>query len=222
MTTQSLGVAVQQDDAPRRPGRPARPVTRDHLLRVAREAFSELGYAGASMGDIAGRAGIRKSSLFHHFATKDELYRDALAGVLQDVGRQVQDAIQATGPILERMDQAALAVQRYLGSNPVAARLLIREFVDGSAAVTSTGEALDGVLKMACDLLEAAMNEGAIPRQDARHLAMSIGGAHLLFFAMPDVSSRLVGGDIYGPELVEVRAQAVRLQTRRLIGAPVV
>lgn len=206
-----------QDEAPRRPGRPARPVTREHLLKVAREAFSELGYAGASMGDIAGRAGIRKSSLFHHFATKDDLYRDALASVVQDITEQVTRSIAGSGPLLERMDQTSLAVQRYFGQHPVAARLLLREFVDAGPATTAAGEAVDNVLRIAVNLLETAMNEGVIARQDARHLAMSIAGAHLVYFSIPDVSSRLMGGNVFSPDLAEVRAQQCCQHVRHLL-----
>jgi len=58
----------------RRPGRPSNPVSRDQLIRLARQIFAQHGYAGASMSRIAEGAGIRKSSLFHHFATKEALY----------------------------------------------------------------------------------------------------------------------------------------------------
>src|SRR4051812_44253869 len=177
----------EKDDAgPRRPGRPARPVTRDHLLRVAREAFSELGYAGASMGDIASRAGIRKSSLFHHFATKDELYKEALQGILKDLGDHVTEAISDDAPFLERMARTSRAVQRYLSGHPVAARLLLREFVDGGSALAAAGDILDNVLKMSATFLEQGMAEGIIPKQGARQLVMSTAGVHLLFFALPE------------------------------------
>lgn len=212
------GVGAQQDEAPRRPGRPARPVTREHLLRVAREAFSELGYAGASMGDIAGRAGIRKSSLFHHFATKDDLYRDALTSVVQDITQQVTQSIGASGPLLERMDRASLAVQRYFGQHPVAARLLLREFVDGGPRTSAAGEAVDNVLALAVNVLETAMSEGVIPRQDSRQLTMSIAGAHLLCFAIPEVSSRFLGANVFAPDAAEARALLVAEHVRRLIG----
>ena len=57
----------------RGPGRPKNPVSKATLLQAAGMAFAERGYAGASMADIASRAGIQKASLFHHFPTKDLL-----------------------------------------------------------------------------------------------------------------------------------------------------
>ena len=203
---------------PRKPGRPSRPVTRDQLLGVAREAFSELGYAGASMDNIASRAGIRKSSLFHHFATKDELYKQALAGVVADLGQHVVEALQSEGPFHKRMEQSTLAVQRYLGKRRVAARLLLREFMDGGHAIVVAGEAVDAALQAAVDLLEQGMAEGAIPKQDARHIVMSTAGVHLLFFGLPDVSARLFKVDVFSEQVAEARAKIVVDHIRRVTG----
>ena len=173
------------------------------------------------MGDIAARSGIRKSSLFHHFATKDELYRESLAGVLEQIGTRMMRAHEDPGTFLERMDRATLDVQRYLGDNPVAARLLVREFVNGGIHILpQAGDVLDNVMKGAIDLLEEAMRAGTIPTQDAKHLAMSIGGVHLLYFATPEVSARLVGKDVFSKEQVEERARIVCMHLRRLVGAP--
>ena len=86
-------------DTPRKAGRPARPLHRDQLLAIAREAFAELGYAGASMGEIATRTGIRKSSLFHHFRTKDELYVESLASIVNDIGALIARGSSDEGDI---------------------------------------------------------------------------------------------------------------------------
>ncbi|MBI1948916.1 MAG: TetR/AcrR family transcriptional regulator [Deltaproteobacteria bacterium] len=205
-------------DLPRRPGRPARPVTREHLLKVAREAFSQLGYAGASMGDIAGRAGIRKSSLFHHFATKDDLYREALSTVVADLGVFVGQALQGDGTFVERLDRSILATQHYFGAHPVAARLLMREFVDGGAAITAAGDAVAAVLETSVAMFEQGMNEGILPRTDARHLAMTVAAVQIQFYATPEVSARLVGADVFAPDVVEQRSQIVVEHLHRLLG----
>ncbi len=206
------------NDTPRRPGRPARPVTREHLLKVAREAFSQLGYAGASMGDIAGRAGIRKSSLFHHFATKDDLYREALSTVVADLGGFVAEALSSEGTFLQRLDRSILATQRYFGAHPVAARLLMREFVEGGAAITAAGDAVATLLESSVKLFEQGMSEGILPKTDARHLAMSVAGVHLQFFSTPEVSARLLGADVFAPEMVEQRAHLALEHMHRLLG----
>lgn len=48
--------------------------TRDRILNVSEELFSELGYSGTSIAAIAKEIGIQKSSLYAHFADKEQLF----------------------------------------------------------------------------------------------------------------------------------------------------
>lgn len=47
--------------------------TRARLLRVARELFAQHGYAATSRADIANRAGVGMSTVYHHFPDKREI-----------------------------------------------------------------------------------------------------------------------------------------------------
>jgi len=47
--------------------------TREQIIRTARELLMTRSYLGFSFQDVADRVGIRKPSLYHHFATKDAL-----------------------------------------------------------------------------------------------------------------------------------------------------
>lgn len=51
--------------------------TRSRILATARDLYAEKGYAGTSMAALAGRLGISKAALYHHFASKTEIL-DAL------------------------------------------------------------------------------------------------------------------------------------------------
>ena len=57
----------------RAPGRPAGPRGAE-LLAVARDLFLERGFAGATMQDVAARAGVSKTSLYREHASKDDLF----------------------------------------------------------------------------------------------------------------------------------------------------
>ncbi|MFS7182858.1 TetR/AcrR family transcriptional regulator [Serratia proteamaculans] len=46
----------------------------ERIAQLALEQFAEHGYDAASLNDIAVRAGIKKASLYAHFASKDALY----------------------------------------------------------------------------------------------------------------------------------------------------
>jgi AcrR family transcriptional regulator len=68
--------------------------TRQLLLSVARELFTERGYAATSIEEIIQRAGVARGALYHHFSGKETLFRavydavqaDAVAGVVAAAG----------------------------------------------------------------------------------------------------------------------------------------
>ncbi len=66
----------------------------DQILDVAIEQFADRGYAGASMTEIAVRAGISKPLVYQYFGSKDELYLRCLH--------------QVAGSLLERLELARL------------------------------------------------------------------------------------------------------------------
>lgn len=64
---------------------------RQAILNVAAELFSEQGYDRTSVRDIAARAGLLAGSVYHHFASKDELY----LAVHREGFRRLLEAVEA-------------------------------------------------------------------------------------------------------------------------------
>ena len=79
----------------RRPGRPSGSQGTE-LLAIAREVFLELGFASATMQEIATRGRISKTSLYREHESKDELF----AAVVTDWAAQGRDAMR---PHLDRL-----------------------------------------------------------------------------------------------------------------------
>jgi AcrR family transcriptional regulator len=69
--------------------------TRELLVSIARERFTEQGYAATSIEDIVQRAGVAKGALYHHFSGKDALFRAVYEEVLADVASAVMAAALA-------------------------------------------------------------------------------------------------------------------------------
>jgi len=66
--------------------------TRKKILREAIRLFARHGYAGTSVQMIARAAGIGKSAVFWHFATKDRLLQAVLEKIVADFINQVAAA----------------------------------------------------------------------------------------------------------------------------------
>ena len=81
----------------------AKQQTRIKVLSAARRLFSEQGYEGATIRDIAAAAGMSTGAVFANFTDKSDLFReimtddmDALLAAMRDAGergRNVEDAL---------------------------------------------------------------------------------------------------------------------------------
>src|SRR5580704_5247543 len=100
---------------------------REEILDEATQLFAERGYEGTSMADLAEKVGLRKASLFHHFASKEVLYAAVLARLIEEVGGVIAQGATLPGGFEERLDALGDAITVVLGEQPFAARLLIRE-----------------------------------------------------------------------------------------------
>lgn len=80
------------------------------ILRVAIETIASLGYAQASVGQIAARAGISKGVITYHFASKDEIMEQIVKEVYEAAVRFMQ-------PIIERETAPAAVLRAYIESN---------------------------------------------------------------------------------------------------------
>ena len=73
--------SMPAESAPNRtagPGRPKDPGKRAAILEAARQLFTRVGFAGASMDQIAAEAGVSKLTVYSHFGDKDKLFVEAV------------------------------------------------------------------------------------------------------------------------------------------------
>ncbi|KUJ64491.1 TetR family transcriptional regulator [Streptomyces albus subsp. albus] len=68
----------------RRTGRPRSAEADRAILDATRAALVELGWSKVSMGDVAARAGVAKTTLYRRWANKNELVVDAVAAVFDE------------------------------------------------------------------------------------------------------------------------------------------
>jgi AcrR family transcriptional regulator len=78
----------RRDESARGPGRPrgaSGDRTRELILEAAVRTFAEKGLAGSSVRDIARKARLRVSSLYHYFPSKEALYQEVQARWTSDI-----------------------------------------------------------------------------------------------------------------------------------------
>lgn len=70
--------------APKRTGRPRSAEADRAILAATRAALVESGWGGLTLGDVAARAGVAKTTLYRRWAGKNELVVDALAALFEE------------------------------------------------------------------------------------------------------------------------------------------
>ncbi|MEU3664558.1 helix-turn-helix domain-containing protein [Streptomyces sp. NPDC032940] len=133
---------------------------RERLLAVAVEAFAERG-EGASLDDIAKRAGVGVGTLYRHFPTRQALLEAAYLERIEAIAARA-DAIAAGRPAGEALvawlDELAVGMLQVRGLKA----LLGTAVTDGATAVgAACGDCVRGA---ATRLVRAAQDAGALRR----------------------------------------------------------
>lgn len=77
------------------------------LIECAVETIARLGYAQASLAQVAKRAGISKSVIIYYFSSKEELIKQVVKAILTD-------AASSIGPQIAAQPTARLRLQAYI------------------------------------------------------------------------------------------------------------
>jgi AcrR family transcriptional regulator len=100
---------------------------REVIERVATEIFAERGYAGASIDEIARRAGVSAPVIYDHFASKRDLHQRLLERTRDELLAMWRTALAGTESPAVRIPRAIDAWASYVEAHPFAARMYFRE-----------------------------------------------------------------------------------------------
>jgi AcrR family transcriptional regulator len=196
---------------------------KDAILDEATRLFAERGYEGTSMADLAERVGLRKASLFHHFASKDQLRRAVLERLVQRVTAALSKAAESIEPngedaFSKRVDALTDAVIAMLAEQPYAARLVLREAMEWDASSKDPlCEAFAESMRVGERFVTAGQQAGTYTPCDSKQLIASLMGMHLLPFALGGMMERFTGNAPWSDAFIAARREAVRSQVRALL-----
>ena len=103
-------------------------MTRNEILDASAQIFSQKGYHGTSMQDIAVAVNLQKASLYHHVSSKQEILFDLLNRGLDILITQVEEAIDEPGSADERLRRATCAYLTTMTEYQDLASVLLLEY----------------------------------------------------------------------------------------------
>ena len=182
---------------------PRKPVNeadaRARILTAAAEVFSEIGFAGARVDEIAQRAGINKAMLYYHVGDKEQLYATVLISTIDGAHARLLASTEKAKTPSEKV-QCILDTFAELGAtNPHLIPMMLREVASGGA--TLPDEMLlrmAQVFRVVADVLAEGMATGAFRPTDPLLTHVSLVGSMMFLIASQPIRARL--GKIAGVE----------------------
>ncbi len=151
--------------------------TRAKLIRAARAAFAEQGYAAASMDELTAAAGLTRGALYHNFGDKKGLLRaviEQLDAEMVAKARAARD--RAETPWLGFLEEGVAYIG--LALEPEIQRIML---LDGPAVLGDPSQwpGQNACLRTTTETIEALIAAGTVVPVDAEAAARLVNGAAL-------------------------------------------
>ena len=192
--------------------------TRDAILEAAEQLFAEHGFEGTRLEQVAESVGIRRASIVYHFRDKRELYGAVLDELVMGLFVPVQRALEQSGPLAERIEQAVSAFIDFVAERPTAARIALREIADGAGE--RRAELVRHLAPFAALIPRVRANRGAAryPKADPVQVASAIAGTTIFHLvAMPTIAPGIEYDPLQPERLEQLRSEVIRM-ARGLLG----
>jgi len=105
------------------------PNTEDLIRAAARKVFTEKGFAGARMQDIADEAGINRALLHYYFRSKEKLFEVIFDEAFNRFLGTVQPIMVASIPLFEKIEQLVEAEIVLCEASPSNALFILHEMM---------------------------------------------------------------------------------------------
>jgi AcrR family transcriptional regulator len=171
--------------------------TRATILNAALELFSQKGFSGASIGDIAAKAGVTKSLVQYHFESKEYLWKQALKATVGEFLTKV-DAFLEEEPSQSKISELVEHRFRLFQKNPDVLRMLAWASLDPSPLPEEATERAPRVHKRIQDIAQNTPHAGDAGQRMI--LSLSAVDGWLLFRRL---YSNMTGVDLNNPEVDE-------------------
>ncbi|MDD2957372.1 MAG: TetR/AcrR family transcriptional regulator [Lachnospiraceae bacterium] len=178
--------------------------TKEEILIESLRLFAQSGYNGVTMRDIAGSVGIRQSSLYKHFAGKQEIFESIVERMdaeykakldkmrLASGNDSVQRAEQYAKKTLTAIADIGEALFKYWTQDEYASlfrkMLIVEQYRNPKLAALYQKYFLSGVIKFQEEIISSLIGKGFFKKGNPELLAMEFQGPIFLMITAYDTA----------------------------------
>jgi TetR/AcrR family transcriptional regulator len=184
--------------------------TAERILDAAELLFSERGFEGTGLREVARAAGIRAPSLYNHFPNKEALYAAVLERAFQPLLRLLE-AFQAAGDESYADPRLLEDVMGHLARHPNVSRLLHYELMAGGRRANAVLQGwLGSMYRNGLAALADSPESGPWQTDELPRLLFTMANVFTGYFAVGPAYAGLLGGDPLAPESIERQTRFLR------------
>ena len=190
--------------------------SRDKILDCAELLFARRGFAGIGLAEVAESVGLGKSSLFHHFHSKAELYAAVVARILARIEERLMRALAAGGTPVERLDRWIDVLTDLLAEQRTYARLLLRSLFEDDELTgelpeeREANEKIQRIVGAGAAVLKEGIDAGAVRPVSVGHTLQTLIGAMVYHFASGEFGDEVIGRPLFSASEVRRRKDEVK------------
>ena len=153
--------------------------TKERILMAALDMFSQNGYAGTNIRELAASLEMGKSSMYRHFESKEEIWNTLLDRMIAYYGERfgsaehlppVPDSLESLVEMTMRMVDFTVHDEKIVMTRKV---LAIEQFRDERAKALATKHFLTGLTQMFTPVFQGMMEKGLLRQDDPEMLAFA-------------------------------------------------
>jgi AcrR family transcriptional regulator len=162
------------------------------ILTAATAVFSEAGFGGTRVDEIARRAGVNKATIYYHIGSKETLYGEVIRSVIGNVAEKILAGVREDQSPEEKMKTYIRSIIMTIENNPRMAPIMMRELASGGAHFPPVvGRDIARIIGILTDILEEGVKKGIFIPTVPFILHMMVIGSLMFYRASAPVRAKL-------------------------------
>lgn len=186
--------------------------TKQRILDCALKVFSEHGFDGTTVRDVAADAGVNHAMIRYYYSTKEQLWRAAVTHLFERIDTEIDysSGFLETLPIEDGFKEFIRRYVRYCARHPEHARLMVQESIRGGERLKwAVDEFIRPKHKLLATPTLALIEAGKLPDVSPMSLIYIIVAASQVPYMLQAEMEMVFGADLQSKQAVEAHADAV-------------
>lgn len=155
--------------------------TIERILKVALEHFSQKGYEGARIDEIAEESGFNKATIYYHIGDKETLYKTTLTKMFTEIAKNIRANIDKEETVHDKLLMFIRTLHRMKHRYPHFPPTVMREFASKGERLTD--EILVCIYKIVSlfvEIIELGMAQGVFRKVNPFMLYTTVIGSSVI------------------------------------------